>query len=339
MNVLILSGGSGTRLWPLSTEKNPKQYVKIIKDLNGIPESMIQRMCRLLLEKNEMFSSLSIVTEESQVQLLEEQLQSNWKPKLILEPKRRDTFPAIMLAASYLYDIEGISEDEVVCLLPVDSYVNDDFFTSVYELETVIQKTGANIVLMGVKPTSPQEKYGYILPEKMLSTTHNYSSVVNFVEKPGRATAEDLISKGALWNCGVFAVRLGYLLSIMKEKGLPLEYQELRASYEMLPRISFDYEVVEKEDKIAVMSYSGEWKDLGTWDALTEELDEEILGLGYVSKDSLNTHIINELEIPINVIGLSDIVVVGTEEGILIGNKEKISKSKAFTSEMKKNNP
>jgi len=246
---------------------------------------------------------------------------------LIIEPERRDTFPAIALAASYLHCEEKASEDEIVVVLPVDPYVEDGFFERVKDLESVLRDSKADLALMGVTPTYPSSKYGYIVPEGSVEE-NNYFIVDCFTEKPSEEAAVGLINKRALWNCGVFAFRLGYLLQILQEKNLPLSFEKLHSEYDELPKISFDYEVVEKANHIVALPYSGYWKDLGTWNTLTEEMATSQIGKGVLTNDSDNTHLVNELDIPVTVLGVKDVVVAASPDGILVADKASSPKIK-----------
>ncbi|MGG3571822.1 sugar phosphate nucleotidyltransferase [Bacillus gobiensis] len=318
MKLILLSGGSGKRLWPLSNDSRSKQFLKILENEQGIAESMVQRVWNQLKNVN-LSNNTVIATSKSQVDMIQSQLEN--EAGLIIEPCRRDTFPAIALAASFLYSEGGVNPDEVVAVLPVDPYVQNNFFDKVKELETVISETNSDLALIGVTPTYPSEKYGYIVPEAN-SGDSAYSSVERFTEKPKENVAEELIEKGALWNCGVFAFRLRYVLSILEQKGYPTDYFELLAQYESFPKISFDYEVVEKAEKISVVSYDGYWKDLGTWNTLTEEMSTKQLGKGVICDKSENTHLINELDIPVTVLGANNLVVAASPDGILVAEKE-----------------
>lgn len=318
MKLILLSGGSGKRLWPLSNDSRSKQFLKILENEQGDAQSMVQRVWNQLKHVN-LSSNTVIATSKSQVDMIQSQLEN--EAGLIIEPCRRDTFPAIALAASFLYSEGGVNPEEVVAVLPVDPYVENQFFDKVKELETVITETNSDLALIGVTPTYPSEKYGYIVPEANSGETA-YSSVERFTEKPKEDVAIELIEKGALWNCGVFAFKLKYVLSILEEKGYPTDYFELLAQYESFPKISFDYEVVEKAEKISVVSYDGYWKDLGTWNTLTEEMSTNQLGKGVISDKSENTHLINELDIPVTVLGANNLVVAASPDGILVAEKE-----------------
>jgi mannose-1-phosphate guanylyltransferase len=317
MKLVLLSGGSGKRLWPLSNDSRSKQFLKVLKNEKGDTESMVQRVWRQLESVN-LSNDVHVATSKSQVDMLISQLGE--KTPLIVEPQRRDTFPAIALGAVYLYSIKGVSPGEVVAVLPVDPFVEDTFFEHVKKLESAVKESDADLALIGVKPTFPSEKYGYIVPHSGDEGT--LLPVDRFEEKPTREKAAMLIEQNAFWNCGVFAFRLGYLLQLLQNKGLPIQYDEMLKQYATLPKISFDYEVVEKTKKITVLPYEGEWKDLGTWNTLTEEMDQAVLGKGIICSQSKNAHLINELDIPIAVLGLSNVVVAASPDGILVSDKE-----------------
>lgn len=315
MELILLSGGSGKRLWPLSNDSRSKQFLKVLDNGNSL-ESMVQRVWRQL-GNLDIQKSAVIATSKSQVDMIQSQL-GNHIP-LIIEPERRDTFPAIALAATFLYSIKGTSLNEVVGVLPVDPYVEDQFFNRILDLEQVLHNSEADLALMGVTPTYPSEKYGYIVPTE--NETNKYYNVSHFKEKPTEEEAKKLIENNAFWNCGVFSFRLGYLISLLQSKGLPTDYDELLNQYNTLEKISFDYEVVEKTKKIVVLPYEGTWKDLGTWNTLTEEMGSNLIGKGILTDDSPNTHLINELDIPVTVIGINNAVVATSPDGILVADK------------------
>ncbi|WDH83792.1 sugar phosphate nucleotidyltransferase [Paenibacillus urinalis] len=321
MKLVLLSGGSGKRLWPLSNDIRSKQFLKILDSPNGDKESMVQRVWRQIEEAN-LKKDTCIATSIGQVEILKNQL--NDDIKLIVEPQKKDTFPAIALAATYLYSMEGIGLDETIVILPVDPYVENNFFKIMENLDTVLQNSDVDLALIGVKPSYPSEKYGYIIPEER-KKSESYMNVSKFVEKPHKSMAETLIIQNAHWNCGVFAFKLNYLISLLIEKQLPIQYEAMVNLYDSLPAISFDFEVVEKARSVVVIPYDGYWKDLGTWNTLTDEMSSKVNGIGYLTQDSMNTHIINELNIPINVINLSNIVVVASPDGILVCDKDSSS--------------
>ncbi len=325
MKLVLLSGGSGKRLWPLSNDARSKQFLKVLQNDQGGMESMVQRVWRQMGRAG-LARHASIATGRGQVDMIQSQIGP--EVSVIVEPQRRDTFPAIALAAVYLYSIQGVSLNEVVAILPVDPYVEDSFFDKIKELEGAVAATGADLALMGVKPTYPSEKYGYVVPEADSGDSSEVMMVSRFAEKPSREKAEALIAEKALWNCGVFAFKLNYMINLLMELGLPIHYEEMLRQYHRLPKISFDYAVVEKAEHIVVLPFAGEWKDLGTWNTLTEEIKAPLIGNGTICGDSQNVHMINELDIPIAVLGVSNIIVSASPDGILVADKNASPKVK-----------
>lgn len=323
MNIVLLSGGSGKRLWPLSNDIRSKQFIKIFKKEDGTYESMVQRVYRQI-KKADRNSSVTIATAKTQVSAIYNQLGED--VGISIEPCRRDTFPAIALATAYLTDVLHISEDEVVVVCPVDPYVDEKYFDALKELSAQAEKGEANLVLMGMEPTYPSEKYGYIIPKN----NENISEVATFKEKPDLETAKSYISQGALWNGGVFAYKMAYVLNKAHEMIDFIDYEDLYKKYATLEKISFDYAVVEKEKKIQVIRFSGQWKDLGTWNTLTEAMEESMIGDARMNDTCNNVHVINELNIPILCMGLKDAVVSASPEGILVSDKEQSSYIKPY---------
>lgn len=323
MNIVLLSGGSGKRLWPLSNDIRSKQFIKIFKTDDGEYESMVQRVYRQI-KKIDSDAKVTIATSKTQVSAIHNQLGS--EVGISVEPCRRDTFPAIALATAYLHDVLGVAEDESVVVCPVDPYVEDDYFAALKALGEQADKGEANLVLMGIEPTYPSEKYGYIIPE----TKDEVSSVSTFKEKPDSRTAEEYISRGALWNGGVFAYKLKYVLDRAHELIDFSDYQDLFSKYDTLTKISFDYAVVEKENKIQVMRFSGQWKDLGTWNTLTEAMTDAAIGDAMMNETCTDVSIINELDVPVLAMGLHDVVISASPEGILVSDKEQSSYIKPY---------
>lgn len=327
MNIVLLSGGSGKRLWPLSNDVRSKQFIKIFETADGEYESMVQRVYRQI-RKTDANAIITIATSQTQVSAIHNQLGED--VGVSVEPCRRDTFPAIALAVSYLHDVQNIDEDEVCVVCPVDPYVDDEYFAALKKLSDQAAKGETNLVLMGIEPTYPSEKYGYIIPK----TTDEVSDVSTFKEKPDEETARDYIRHGALWNGGVFAFKLKYVLDKAHELIDFTDYRDLFDKYETCRKISFDYAVVEKESKIQVMRFSGRWKDLGTWNTLTEAMAENIIGEGLMDDECENTHIVNELGIPVIALGLKDTVIAAGPDGVLVSGKDKAAGLKPFVEKL-----
>lgn len=323
MNIILLSGGSGKRLWPLSNEIRSKQFIKLFKNANGQYESMVQRVYRQITTVDK-GTRVTIATSKTQVSAIHNQLGDS--VSVCVEPMRRDTFPAIALAATYLKDELGVKEDEAIIVCPVDPYVNDTYYETVAHLEELVQKGNSNITLMGIEPTYPSEKYGYIIPE----SKDNVSFVKEFKEKPDRTTAEGYLKQGAVWNAGVFAFKLGYMLDKAHELINFTDYRDLYSKYAYCPKISFDYAVVEKEHSISVLRYKGEWKDVGTWNMMAEVMADNVKGKALLDEETVNTNVINELGIPVLVMGAKDMIIAASGDGILVSDKERSGYMKPY---------
>lgn len=323
MNIVLLSGGSGKRLWPLSNDIRSKQFIKIFKREDGEYESMVQRVYRQI-KAVDADATVTIATSKTQVSAIHNQLGEN--VGISIEPCRRDTFPAIALATAYLVDVLGVDLEESVVVCPVDPFVEEDYFRALKGLSDQADKGEANLVLMGIEPTYPSEKYGYIIPE---SDDHT-ATVRTFKEKPTAEVARQYIAQGALWNGGVFAYKLKYVMNRAHELIDFEDYHDLFARYDTLTKISFDYAVVEKEDKIQVQRFAGQWKDLGTWNTLTEAMEENVVGKGVLNETCSGVHIINEMDVPILAMGMHDVVISASPEGILVSDKEQSSYIKPY---------
>ncbi len=323
MNIILLSGGSGKRLWPLSNEVRSKQFIKLFKKNNGEYESMVQRVYRQIesVDKN---ANVIIATGRSQVSAIKNQL--NDKVSICVEPCRRDTFPAIVLAVAYMkYELE-IDENECVAVCPVDPYVDTEYYEAVERLEKLTEDGSANLYLMGIEPSYPSEKYGYILP----MSVGEVSSVKEFKEKPDVEKAKEYIKQGALWNAGVFAFKIGYLLDAAHSIIDFTDYRDLYEKYDTLTKISFDYAVVEKEQSIKVMRYSGDWKDVGTWNTMSEVMSDVTKGNATLDETCVNTNVVNELDIPILCMGCKDMIIAASGDGILVADKERSGYMKPY---------
>lgn len=323
MQIILLSGGSGTRLWPLSNDVRSKQFLKLFKDPQGNAESMVQRVYRQIKSAIP-DASITIATSKTQVSALRNQLGD--LVNLSVEPCRRDTFPAIALASLYLKDILDVKGEEPVIVCPVDPFVESDYFVEFIDLARRVTEGEKNIILMGIEPTYPSEKYGYIVPEN----NKKVSSVLSFKEKPTKEKATALIKAGALWNGGIFAFKLQYLINRISNRLNVNNYFDLLKKYDELIKISFDYEVVEKESSIEVVRFAGEWKDLGTWNTLTEAMDSHFLGKSQTDDDCQNVSIINDTDINVLALGLKDVIVAVGPQGILISDREHSSYIKPY---------
>jgi len=333
MQIILLSGGSGKRLWPLSNDVRSKQFIKLLKAEDGRDEmlSMVQRVYAQIREAQPN-AQITIGTNETQVNIIKEQLGED--VGIVLEPERRDTFPAIALACAYLSSEKNVSNDETVVVLPCDPYTEVNFFKTLSNLDKIISSNAADIALIGIKPTSPTSKYGYIVPGQEIESGAN--NVSRFVEKPSEEIAALLIKEeGAYWNSGVFAFKLGLVMDIAKSNTQFSNFKDLYNKYGELEKISFDYKVVEKAKRIAVVPFLGKWTDIGTWRALADEMPYNVLG-NIIQENNNNTFIVNELDIPIIVLGAKNLVIAASPDGILVSDFNESTNLKPYVEKLEK---
>lgn len=326
MYYVLLSGGSGKRLWPLSNDARPKQYLKLVnREVNSMEHcSMLQRVWEQL--ENAGIEKDTIITAgEEQTELIKSQIKN---AGIAVEPAGRDTFGAVLLSCAYLYSHGGAKLNDYAVIMPVDPYTEGNYFETIKKMEQVMRISGAEVGLMGAVPTYPSTKYGYILPGEQ---KEDYFEVQGFSEKPDEKKAEILFKQGALWNCGVFCVKIGEILNLAKKYDVPMDYEGMYEAYERLPKISFDYEVLEKAKKLVMVEFKGFWKDLGTWDALAEQMSTDTIGNVLLDQSCQNTQVINELNVPVVVMGVTNLVVAAAQDGILVTDKGHAAKVKDVT--------
>lgn len=316
MNIILLSGGSGTRLWPLSNEVRSKQFLKFFRTESGQHESMVQRMYRMI-KSVDPDARIVIATSEMQFASIRRQLREN--VEVSIEPCRKDTFPAIALATSYFHDVLGAQSDDKIVVCPIDPFVEEGYFKLLKKMFEVAGES--NLTLMGIKPTYPSDKYGYIIPK---------NGSFAFKEKPTREKAKEFIANGAMWNGGVFSFKVSYLLDKATKLCGTSDYKTLFEKYAELNKISFDYAVAEHEKDISVVTYDGEWKDLGTWNTFTEAMTDNFSGNVIVGENCEHTHVVNELSIPVIALGLKNIVVATSSDGILVSDKKASQQLKKY---------
>lgn len=323
MNIVLLSGGSGKRLWPLSNDSLSKQFLKLLEDENGEKESMVQRVYRQIIKMCG-DSNIVIATGKSQLDSIQSQLPST--VSVVLEPERRNTYPAILLACAYLKYKKKVDLNEAVIVLPVDPFTEDRFFETLKDMEQYLKKNETDLVLMGIEPTEPSEKYGYIICD---DSEDGIKRVRRFQEKPDVEKAKELLKDGAYWNAGVFGFKLNYIIDLLDKEIENHSFEDVYDRFSSLTKNSFDYEVVEKANSIAMVPFSGEWKDLGTWETLVEEMPHTKTG-NVVSDDCTNTNIVNVTDKPVVVLGINDAVVVNSVEGVLVSSKTKTENLKKY---------
>ncbi len=328
MNIILLSGGSGRRLWPLSHDARAKQFVPFFKDRDGRYESMIQRMYRSL-KKISPDANIVIASGVDQVPLLKEQLGENID--ISIEPSRKDTYPAIVLACAYLRDVLKVDQNETVIVCPVDPYVEDSYFKAIKELSEIIEKDEAKISLIGVKPTEPTSKYGYIMPKD----EKKISKVIGFREKPDFDKAKEYIRQGGLWNTAIMGFRLNYLLDKAEKKLNFKDYDSFLQGYSLLNKSNISYDLLEKEEDIQVLTFEGIWDDLGSWDTFIKLMDEDTYGQGVI-RNSYNTKVVNETDIPVVVNYIDNANIIISKNGIYITRNDKSDDIKEILSSLEK---
>ncbi len=334
IHLILLSGGSGTRLWPLSNGARSKQFLKVLRDGEGNHVSMVQRTFSMI-GRAPVEADVTVATCASQQAAIEAQVEGAYS--LVVEPERRDTAPAVMLACAHLAFEQGADPADTVVAMPIDTYADQAYYDKIADLDAAVRSGAANLVLMGVEPTYPSEKYGYVVPARREGAAW---PVERFKEKPCAVEAEALLREGALWNCGVFAFRLGYLLDVARGFADARSFDEAAARYSELPRTSFDYAVVERAPSVAVVPYAGAWKDLGTWNTLSEEMADECAGRVVVDVPTCgNVHVVNETGLPMVVAGISDAVVAATPDGILVSGKEESARLKPLVERAAESRP
>lgn len=325
----ILSGGSGTRLWPLSTDQRPKQFL----NLTG-PMSMFQ----LTLERccqSDIFDAPIVVGSGKHADLAEEQLaEAGSKAQaLILEPCARNTAPAIALAA-----LACKSPNALMLVMPSDHLIrNGEAFQDAIKASLPIAKDGW-LVTFGIEPTAPETGYGYIEQgEQIVGSTRSFSAKT-FVEKPDPANAQKMLESGGFhWNAGIFLFRADAYLKAMEEyaptmldaatdsmknarrNGIRLFPD--RSSFENAPSDSIDYAIMEKAAQVAVTPMSAEWSDVGSWDSLYEITQKDSNGnavTGETVTVNSNRNLIHAEGASITTYGVEDLIIVANGDKIMI---------------------
>lgn len=297
MKIVLLSGGKGKRLWPLSTDSVPKQFVPLFNDAS----SMLKKTYNSILENYEM-NNIYIATGNSYKDEVLNEI--NGFKNFILEPAYIGTFGAILNIAVYLKVIEKVSKDEIISVVPIDHDVDKNFYKILSDAEKIIENKSSDICLIGIKPTFPSTQYGYII------NSNDY--VLSFKEKPDIELATKLVVNNALWNSGIVNFRLDKILQIAKQYLNYSSYDDFLNKYTLLPHNSFDTEILEKETNLSVISSEAYWNDLGTWDRLSSKIS---------TADDYNTNIINFENKKVINEGIENAIVVNTHNGIKLMKK------------------
>lgn len=330
-----MAGGVGSRFWPVSTGKHPKQF----RDLLGSGETLIQTTFRRL-KSLVPAENIYILTNESYRELVQEQLVEIQPEQIVLEPVMRNTAPAVLLAA---LKIKKRNKDALMIMAPSDHWIEDETaFTHDIELAFETCREEDKIVTLGITPSFPNTGYGYI--EFGKESDGRVRPVKKFTEKPTFEVAKEFLKEGNyLWNAGIFIWNVDFIIRSFRrnlpelfelfEKGEAVyntseERKFIKVNYELAPDISIDYGILEKERSIYVIPASFDWNDLGTWGSLYEEVEKDqennaVLNARVLAKDASGNIISTKSNKVVVVEGLNDYIIVDEDEVLLLVPKEK----------------
>ncbi len=327
MIIIILAGGSGTRLWPYSKKDFPKQFLKI-KDDTSLLQNTISRF-----EKVSFVDQIIIVTNSSLVHLVEKQIKElhpKIKISIVVEPYQKNTAPAIALSVKYITETLQVSKTEKILVMPSDHIISpEDKFLSYFEKinNFPIEK----FITFGIRPTKPESGYGYIeVGEKITNDIYN---VNRFIEKPNIDNAKKFLLSGRhYWNLGLFLFNLDIFNKTLKKHANSIyelsqqSYLDMFNNFNKMPNVSFDYAILEKTDQINMIPLDISWSDVGSWDSIYEVLEKDQnnnVKIGNIfTIDTKNCLLISKNK-TISTIGLKDIIIVETDEGIFLAKKGK----------------
>ncbi|WP_368236420.1 mannose-1-phosphate guanylyltransferase [Clostridium perfringens] len=340
---LIMAGGKGTRFWPLSTEKKPKQFLNLIGDKTMIQMTVDRIRPIIPIER------IFVCTGDSYVDLVKSQLPDIPEKNIIVEPEGRNTAPCIALSAMI---IKKYYNDATMVVLPSDHLIKDqDSFRNILlDGEKYLKENDKAILTLGMTPNRPETGYGYIKfsKDKTYINNNEVIKVDKFVEKPNLEKALEYLADGSyLWNGGMFIWTVNNILDQIKEF-IPKTYNALKnieqinvnelqgyinENYGKTDSISVDYAILEKSNEIYVIPSDFGWDDVGSWEALDRYREKDDNGNIFIGKinsiDSNNNLIISKNH---NVIihGLNDIYIIENDGNIIVGKKEEVSKIKSL---------
>jgi mannose-1-phosphate guanylyltransferase/mannose-6-phosphate isomerase len=340
MNSVILCGGSGTRLWPLSRKNYPKQFLNLYSDKSLIQETFL-RMRRIMPAKNIYF----ITGGDNYYNVfnqIKEVFPAFEEGNIILEPAARNTLPAAALAIKYLREKKKVPADEQILFAPADHSITDgEQFAKLSR--KMCKEVGENIGTIGIVPSKPETGYGYI---QKGNRRGSYFGVVSFKEKPTKEVAEGYIaSEKYLWNSGMYMFNARTFGKALKKHApeIAVSYEEKLAEFSLrfssLPKISIDNGISEKSDKVIVFPGDFGWSDIGSFDSLAEAAaNNKNHSPRHVSVDSKNIFVHSTGNRLVATLGVEDLVIIENNDSILIhkkGRSEDVKKILAHLEEHK----
>ena len=343
MKAIILAGGSGTRLWPLSRYGMPKQFIK----LNGGKSLLcqtVERMAAVVPLKD-----IFVITNEDYRFHVQADLRSvspDIENNMILEPIGRNTAPAIALVMRYCLEKLHCRKDEVIFICPSDHIIEPVAKFAKYARQGEAAAKAGSIVTFGVKPDRPETGYGYIKKGSKTPGNGGVCRVEKFAEKPNLKTAEKYLKDGKYyWNSGMFAFTIETMLSEFKvhapeiSRKMPATLAKMTADFKNMPSISIDYAVMEKSKKAAVLPIDILWSDVGSWDSLPEVIKPDAEGnvkIGDVlALDTKRTIVMGEGKRLISTVGLKDLIVIDTPDALLIARRGQAQRVKEVVEQLK----
>jgi len=343
---VVLCGGAGTRLWPLSRQAFPKQFA-VEMDHKSLLDLTLTRISKL-----EAVTSCVAVTGEAYRFMVADALHNAGMPgDILLEPAARNTAPALCAAA---LKIAETNPDAVMVVLPSDHFVSDieKFAAAIADAARLAQEGWW--VTLGVRPTKPSSAYGYIEPGLAIPDHGRATQAVQFLEKPSVEKAQALINSGCVWNAGIFVVKARTAADLIGEhapkihdavqqavKNIAVDNQFYRLQPEAFsssPSISIDYAVLEKEHRVAIVPYESDWSDLGSWDAVAGAHEADDKGncsegdAWFSNAENCFVHSPDKLAV---VLGLKDVVVVDTADALLVTSRDKVEQVKSVVDDLK----
>lgn len=345
MIVVIIAGGSGSRLWPLSTPSFPKQLLKVNGDKRSLLQNTYDRARKLT-------DTVYVVPEASHVDIAREQLSELDNEHIIVEPARRGTAHCIVQALDYIS--KKHDNDEPVAFIHSDHYIRDvKGFVQSFKVAAQTSSDNGRIVLVGVEPDEPATGFGYIQKDTLLEGSQFVYNVDSFKEKPDFATAKKYLRSGNyLWNCGYFVGSVNTFKKAMEADAPDLlaNYEKLQAAtpanyeetYLSFDSIAIDYALIEKVHNLLVVPASFDWMDLGSFGDMYKAAEHDDDGnnvQGRVEIEEVeNSFVQNNEDKPVAVIGLDNVVVVNTPDGILVARKDLSQKVGDVSKRFKKEN-